>query len=194
MNRTFPIITLEGLSGTGKTTVGKLLAEKTNGLYFHCKEGNPLEPVRQFFNKTPHMVSFFFYTLYFSFSLKRAKRLAKERIVFMDKSVLWIYSHYKARGLSNFLLSLIPGYLKSGLDAILYFTLEEKSRQIRINKRMKEKKATVNDIESLRIGEMTQKAALEFLPEKLIELVTDNKNPKEVTKLALRKLKAKKII
>ncbi|MBM3209109.1 hypothetical protein FJZ40_02350 [Candidatus Shapirobacteria bacterium] len=189
----YPIIALEGLSGTGKTTNGQLLAQKTNGRYFHCKEGNKLEPYRNFFNRAPNIIAFFYYIFYFTLSYLNARRLAKESIIYMDKSCVWIASHYLTRGIPKWFLVFISKFLNNW-DLMLYFTLNEGERRKRIESRMKEGKASANDIHSLDIWRETDRIYRDYLPQKTYIVKTDNRTAEQNTDAIIEELKKRRLL
>lgn len=130
------IYCLEGLSGSGKTTVGKLLAEKWGGVYFHFGENNPLIKYKNFFDKTPVFISYLYFLVVFYLTKSRVLKLARDKVVFQDKSM----AHYLAlmiatRGLPKWIQKVsFPGLINY-FDKRFFLDLDDRVRRERMDKR-----------------------------------------------------------
>lgn len=174
----FPIYCLEGLSGSGKTTVGKLLAEKCNGMYFHFGNDNLLMKYKNFFDKTPVFISYLYFLVLFCLTKKRAEQKAEKRVVFQDKSI----AHYLAlmiatRNLPKWILKLTCFGLINYFDKRFFLDLDDRIRRERMDKRGL---VSLNDQRMVGNENKVKNIYKNYHKENLVIVDINNKNPDEI--------------
>ena len=172
---------LEGIDGSGKTTAGKIIAERTGGRYFYCTDGNPLKPFRKRFDTTPIPIRFLYYVAIPLANYRRVERMRQESDVFIDRSVASTVAYHRAYGLANPWFNLIPKFLLNQVDMMLYFTASEDERIRRIfNRAVTADTMTESDKKSLVFAKKIDDAYRAVYPDRTLLVDTDEKTPEEV--------------
>lgn len=185
----YPIIAIEGLAGSGKTTTGKLLAEKLQGVYFHCGDNNPLFTYRKYFDRSPVVIMFLFYLIFFHLTYFRAKLLARKSLILQDKSIAYTMSLCRGLGLPKLFYKLVPSYLLNYFTIRLYFDLPCEIRKQRTELRFKDGgKMSINDNRSFDLNDIIEKEYKSIFPSNLTIYNVNNKTPQELAALLFKDL------
>lgn len=172
-NRVFAV---EGLDGTGKTTVAKLVAEQTDSHYFYWTDENVLKHLRRYFDSAPPKIRFLYYFASTLETYFRIDNLRRSADVFADRTVLSTIAYHKALGVPDSWIGMIPGFLIRQIDYMIYFTAEDQTRA----KRLGERNANVSDEKSFQIGRRVDAIYRTLMPDKTIFVHTDNKTPDQL--------------
>jgi thymidylate kinase len=81
-------VVVEGVDGTGKTSIAKALAEKMDGFYYHSPS-KKIEFLHRLANASPAILRYWYFSLGNFISSREFKKLLKRQSVIVDK---YIYS------------------------------------------------------------------------------------------------------
>lgn len=82
------LIVVEGVDGTGKTSIAKVLAKKIGGIYYHSPS-QKIEFLHKIANASPAILRYWYFSFGNYISSQEFKRLLKKQHVVVDK---YIYS------------------------------------------------------------------------------------------------------
>lgn len=180
---------LEGMDGSGKTTVGKMVAEQTGGQYLYCMDGNPLKPYRNLFDQQRPEIRFLYYVAIPLVNYLRIEDLRKSSDVFLDRTVASTIAYHLAYGVSRKWIKLIPHQLLKQIDTMLYFTVSESERRRRLLQRQTtDSVLTHNDLKSLELDRQIDTEYRKVFPEKTTIIPTDDKDPSKITKEVIERI------
>ena len=173
---------VEGLDGTGKSTTTKLLAAETNSRYYHWSEKNSLIRFKHLFQNKPLLLQFFFHVMTGADTHVRVNNMLKTSDVYVDRSMVSTIAYYKAMGIPDYLIAMIPKVTLDIYDRLLYFTADEQTRLERMEFRETsgEKAMTPRDRLSLVIGNKVDQAYRGLMPEKTHIIDTNKSTVREV--------------
>lgn len=175
------VIGLEGVDGSGKTTVGKVIADQVGGRYLYCMDGNPLRSYRDFFDRQPPLIRFVYYIVVPLMNYEKVEQLRQTSDVFLDRTIASTIAYHLAYGIARDWVSLIPQHLLSQIDSMLYFTVSEPERRRRLLQRQAEGSVlTASDLKSLALGVRIDHEYRKVFPDKTIIIDTDNKSPDKI--------------
>lgn len=178
----FRFFAVEGLDGTGKSTVAKILADETDSQYYYWMEKNRLKRFRCAFDNSSPYLRFIYYTFAAIDTHFRAERMRTESDVFVDRTMLSTIAYHKALGLSDFWISMIPRFTIDSIDQLLYFVASEETRLNRMKDRegKGERAMTQADYQSLVIGRRVDEEYRRILPDRTTIIDTDDKTPEQI--------------
>lgn len=175
------IYAIEGLDGTGKTTVAKLLASETGGIYYCWKDSNWTRHIKGIFERTPSITRFFYYVLTASETHLRAEKLRTKSHVFLDRSMLATIVYHRAMGVPESWTNLIPSFAINQITRVIYFTSDDQTRYQRMTNRATEGyEPDYNDHKSLDLSEELDRMYRSIAPEKTIVIDTTSKSPSQI--------------
>lgn len=94
-------IVLEGLSGSGKTTVSHLLAEELNGSYYSTPSGD-FSKIREMIYSTNNLkFLFYFYLASIMFASEEIKKILATKTIVCDRYIYTTLCYYRALGLKE---------------------------------------------------------------------------------------------
>lgn len=167
-------IVLEGLSGVGKTTVGKLLAIRLNGIYYKTPPypfPYPFDLIRGHVDQNCGLKArFLFYLSSVIYASAEIKELLKHSPVVCDRYILTTICFHRAAG-----LSLEINYSKPGLaipDLTVFLTCGEEKRFSRLDSRGWSPNDRWEEIDTL-----SEKFEAEYRKHQIFEVSTDFLNP-----------------
>ncbi len=176
------VFALEGMDGSGKTTVGRMLAEQTKGAYFYCTQSSSLRPLRGYFDDKPLPVRFMYYLALVMENYPRVERLRKTSDVFYDRTLASTIAYHRAYGLSETWFKLVPPFLSRQLDLMVYFDLGKEERKRRLGKRQVQTGVmNRNDNRSIEFDEIIYSEYQRVMPDRTLIVSTENKSPQQVT-------------
>ena len=164
-------VVLEGLSGTGKTTVGKLLAERMGALFYKTPPG-PLFSIREEIDRVADNLSrFFFYLSGVVLASSEILKILEEKNVVCDRYIYTTICYHKAFGLGMQVSSQI--FEKIILPkAFFLITCHE---DVRIQ-RMAKRGMDANDIAERRL-KVDENVLEEYMKYRFIEIDNSSDDP-----------------
>lgn len=173
---------VEGLDGTGKTTVTKLVAEQTESRYFYWTENNSLRQWRKYFDNAQTNLRFLFYTVVSVDSYLRVENYRKTSDVFLDRTVASTIAYHLAFGLNRGMLAFIPQCTLDQLNKLIYLTASDDVRRERMKNRGVNsfQEMTEADKKSLVFGAKVDAEFRKIIPERTLVIETDNRTRQEV--------------
>lgn len=180
---------LEGMDGSGKTTIGQMVAAQTGGRYLYCMDGNPLKPYRNFFDQKPPLVRFLYYVVVPLTNYQRIEQFRKTSDVFLDRTVASTIAYHLAYGLSRQWIKIIPERLLRQIDLMFYFTVSESERRRRLLQRqITDSVLTTSDLKSLQLNRRIDDEYRKVFPDKTIFIATDGKDPSTITNKVIERI------
>lgn len=177
------LIIFEGLDGVGKTTAAKGFTKEIGATYFSFKDHVPFLFFKGIVNRMPLWVRFFYYRYLFLVAHRKARKLLKEGSVCMDRSLLFVMTYLVAYGLPRFYLRFIPKSFFGEIDYVVYLRLPFSERKRRLDLKIREgETVTVNDIQSLKLGDKIEDEYLGLCPEKMLVINVEHKDPGSIIK------------
>lgn len=179
-------IVLEGIDGSGKTTVGKSLAEKTNAIYYQTPSGiwRKHRYIVENFNPAIRFLYYFAATIYSSFEIFL---MLRKHVVICDRYIYSTWSHHIIYGcgyLKKISFSVLP-ILKPDRVYYLYSAEEERNKRM-----LKRKNNTLKDMEF----EQLRQVHRTFLKIKgMVHINTTNLSIEEVTNAIFKNIKVKSL-
>lgn len=181
-------IVLEGLSGCGKTTVGKILAEKLRAVFYKTP-ASLFCPIRSVVDEKADLIArFLFYLAGLAQSSVEIRQLCETQHVVCDRYLDTTVCYHKAMGVPVDLLinSLEPVFMMPTATFLLVCKQEE-----RIG-RLHRRGLTYNDIIERRSG-VEENFLAEYKKKQLIEIDNSSNDPNTATNEILNYLASEKI-
>lgn len=181
----YRVFASEGLDGTGKTTVSKLLAAQTGSEYYYWTDRSRLSKIRRTFDNAPPILRFLYFTIVGIDTTRRAEELRQHSDVYVDRSMVSTIAYHKALGVSDAWMALVPRFTLDLIDRLLYFTAEDSVRLSRMNRRKSEtgQTFTMTDEKSLKLGKQIDAEYRRVVPDKTTVIKTDILTPQQITDL-----------
>lgn len=165
-------IVLEGLSGCGKTTIGKILSEKL-GAFFYKTPASLFNPIRPIIDEKADLMSrFLFYLAGIAQSSAEIKQLCEKQHVVCDRYLDTTMCYHKAMGVPVDLLVCRPENFFSKPAATFLILCDQKERIKRLFKRG----LTYNDMIERTSG-IEEKFFSEYKKRQLIEVDNSSNSP-----------------
>jgi|SRR3989344_221217 len=171
---------IEGLDGTGKTTVAKQLALDTNLEYLYFLDNNRLKAFRTHFDKAPVPSRFLYYLLAAIECDKQVDGRLQYGNIILDRTIYSTIAYHKALGLNSAFIKLIPRKMLDRYSKILYLTADNTTRQARITNRRLDSKANKSDDVSFVFDRSIDREYRLAAKNKLLEFQTSNMSVSEV--------------
>ena len=129
-----PFIVIEGVDGSGKTTVGQLLAERLDAVFFQTPSGWWRQK-RSIVEEAPAPIRFIYYLLATIYASIQIKKALKQRALVCDRYLYSTWAHHIANG-CRFLRRIPPGLVPVVKpDHTIYLTVNPFQREQRIQTR-----------------------------------------------------------
>lgn len=176
-----PFIVLEGLNGVGKTTVGKLLAERLGGEYYRTPPP-PFDQIRERIDSSGDpIVRYYFYLSSVCYASIQIGQKRRKTPVVCDRYILTTQCYHSVLGIS--VVNTDSLQLEKP-DLTVLLTCREPERQVRLSQRGR----THNDLEEERMGIASAFEREYRLSPEIFEVDTTDMAPKEVVNAILKQL------
>ena len=175
------IFGIEGRDGTGKSTVGLLVANETGSNYYAWRNGE-LSKINKIFDKVSPFTRFLYYVSVATETALRARELSKSADTFVDRTMVSTIAYHRAMGVPKSWIALIPKSTLNQIDTLLYFTADDQTRSDRMQKRLLNEgtKINFNDTFSLKFSERIHSEYLHVIPDRTKIFDTSNRPPEEI--------------
>lgn len=131
----FPFIVIEGIDGTGKTTIAQLVAQQLHGAYFKTPVNFSRE-LRQKIDSLQPNPRFWHYHANLSQASKYIRALRKEQPVVCDRYYLSTFLYHQALGVETHKLTCFPPPHLEMPNITVYLWAEEHLLVERLTQRM----------------------------------------------------------
>jgi deoxyguanosine kinase len=174
------LILFEGVDGSGKTLLAKMLAKKMGGLYYHSPPV-VLEPLKQYANNASFKVRYQYFMLGNYIVSEELKELLLTQDVVLDKYFYSTIAFHSILLKSN--LSLPKDLLMPDHTFYLTASMEEIKRRLNL-------KEKITKYEELSLLQEVDKKYKEIFKENpnITTIETTNKTPSEILKIIEQKL------
>ncbi len=167
---------IDGIDGSGKTTVAQAIAHDTGVKYMYFTEDNILAPLRKQADTLTYEERFAFYL---SMNLMNHPRLAMLRqsstsAIILDRTPLSTFAFHEVMGVNLVPFNSVKDHLLDQFDVLCYFYASSESRKARIISRQGNGDMQKFDEFSLRFQDEIHKAFLAILPDQAIIIDTSN--------------------
>lgn len=173
---------LEGLDGTGKTTVGKILAEETGWRYVYFTDHSKLAPLRRYFEHAPIKIRFLYYVGASIENYLYVEEIRKVDDVYLDRTIFSTIAYHRAYGVPKSWTSFIPKFLQGQFNRIIFFEVSDDERRKRLGERnaISDVSTQQSDNKSITLAARINKEYHMILPQGTIFVNTDSKTPRQV--------------
>lgn len=192
----YPVFGLEGLDGTGKSTVGKMLAEETGSHYIYFTHNSRLALLRKHFDNAPTPIRFI---CYLGVAIENYRYVEEERRmnnIFLDRTIFSTLAYHKSYGLPKIYTTLVPRFLYDQFDKIVFFQASDDERRLRLESRNAASKivSQKSDDRSILFANSIDTEYQKVLPTGTIFVNTDSKTPKQVMNEVKNQIQIKRLI
>lgn len=172
---------IEGLDGTGKTTVAKQLASESKVEYTYFLDECKLKPFRQIFDNAPVTVRFIYYLMAAMECDRIVDKKLRNNDVIVDRTIYSTIAYHRAMGIYPHLIRLVPNGMLERYSSVIYLTADNLTRSTRLNHRSaKSEKMNSSDSKSLTLDEKIDKEYRAIGKDKLIEISTNDRTIPQV--------------
>ena len=173
-------VVLEGVSGTGKTTIAKLLTERINGVFYSTPSGD-FQKIREKIHAMENIqFLFYFYLSSVIFASEEIKKIIKNKPVICDRYIHTTLCYYQALGLNTSINQVKLEILAP--DFIFLLTCNKNIQDERLNTRGRSNHDVIED-------RYIQKILNEYRKYHLTKIDTTNLSPNQIVDDILLKIK-----
>lgn len=185
-------IAVEGLDGSGKTTITNILVERTNSACYSWKNGK-LAQYRDRFDNAPCFPRFAYFLMVGAETGFRADKMREDGDVYVDRTIISTIAYHKALGVPSMWMSLIPRRLIDQINIFLYFTapVEVRTKRMLDRVRLEGKQLNSNDRSSIVLSEVIDREYRLVLPSRTLVVENNDKQINDRVDVLMEKLYAK---